>query len=30
MHWPLIKHDGSAEAALIALWGLRTLNAVAA
>jgi crossover junction endodeoxyribonuclease RuvC len=29
-HWPLIKHDGRAEAALIALWGIRTLNATAA
>lgn len=25
--WPLIKHDGRAEAALIALYGAQTLNA---
>lgn len=25
-HWPLVKHDGRAEAALIALFGLRTLG----
>jgi crossover junction endodeoxyribonuclease RuvC len=30
VHWPLIKHDGRAEAALIALWGIRTLTASAA
>jgi crossover junction endodeoxyribonuclease RuvC len=30
-HWPLVKHDGRAEAALIALYGLRQLaQAVAA
>ena len=26
--WPLVKHDGRAEAALIALWGIRTLDAI--
>jgi crossover junction endodeoxyribonuclease RuvC len=26
VHWPLVKHDGRAEASLIALWGIRTLN----
>jgi crossover junction endodeoxyribonuclease RuvC len=30
VHWPLIKHDGRAEAALIALWGIRSLMATAA
>lgn len=30
VHWPLIKHDGRAEAALIALWGIRSLLATAA
>jgi hypothetical protein len=25
-HWPLKKHDGRAEAALLALYGLRVLN----
>ncbi len=25
-HWPLVKHDGRAEAALIATYGLRTLG----
>jgi crossover junction endodeoxyribonuclease RuvC len=30
MHWPLKKHDGRAEAALIGLWGLRQLNVTAA
>ena len=29
-HWPLIKHDGRAEAALIALWGSRSLAAAVA
>jgi crossover junction endodeoxyribonuclease RuvC len=29
-HWPLVKHDGRAEASLIALWGLRSLNAASA
>ena len=29
-HWPLIKHDGRAEAALIAYWGLRSLQQAAA
>ncbi len=29
-HWPLAKHDGRAEAALIAYFGLRSLNAVVA
>ena len=28
-HWPLVKHDGRAEAALIALHGLRTLSGLA-
>ena len=28
--WPLVKHDGRAEAALIALWGLRSLETIAA
>lgn len=28
--WALVKHDGRAEAALIALWGLRSFNAIAA
>jgi len=27
--WPLVKHDGRAEAALIAYWGVRTLNSIA-
>jgi hypothetical protein len=27
--WPLVKHDGRAEAALIALWGIRSLNLIA-
>lgn len=27
--WPLKKHDGRAESALIALWGVRALNAIA-
>jgi crossover junction endodeoxyribonuclease RuvC len=27
-HWPLVKHDGRAEAALIALYGLRFLGAI--
>ena len=27
--WPLKKHDGRAEAALIALWGIRAFNAIA-
>lgn len=27
-HWPLKKHDGRAEAALIALWGARALGLV--
>jgi hypothetical protein len=30
VHWPLVKHDGRVEAALIALWGIRALNATAA
>jgi crossover junction endodeoxyribonuclease RuvC len=29
-HWPLVKHDGRAEAALIAYYGLRSLQQVAA
>jgi crossover junction endodeoxyribonuclease RuvC len=29
-HWPLVKHDGRAEAALIAYYGLRQLGQVAA
>jgi crossover junction endodeoxyribonuclease RuvC len=29
-HWPLVKHDGRAEAALIALYGLRSLERIAA
>jgi crossover junction endodeoxyribonuclease RuvC len=28
-HWPLVKHDGRAEAALIAYWGLRQLSSLA-
>jgi crossover junction endodeoxyribonuclease RuvC len=28
--WPLVKHDGRAEASLIALWGMRSLSATAA
>jgi crossover junction endodeoxyribonuclease RuvC len=28
-HWPLVKHDGRAEAALIAYWGLRQLGSLA-
>ena len=28
-HWPLVKHDGRAEAALIATYGLRTLGGLA-
>jgi len=28
-HWPLVKHDGRAEAALIATYGLRTLSGLA-
>jgi hypothetical protein len=28
--WPLIKHDGRAEAALLALYGLRSLERTAA
>ncbi|MGH7095602.1 MAG: hypothetical protein ACREFB_18980 [Stellaceae bacterium] len=28
-HWPLVKHDGRAEAALIGLWGMRSLAAIA-
>lgn len=27
--WPLVKHDGRAEAALIALWGSRQLGGIA-
>ena len=27
-HWTLAKHDGRAEAALIALHGLRSLNSI--
>lgn len=27
--WPLVKHDGRAEAALIAYWGVRTLDGIA-
>jgi crossover junction endodeoxyribonuclease RuvC len=27
-HWPLVKHDGRAEAALIAYYGLRSLGAI--
>jgi hypothetical protein len=27
--WPLVKHDGRAEAALIAYWGIRTLDLIA-
>jgi crossover junction endodeoxyribonuclease RuvC len=30
VHWPLVKHDGRAEAALIGLWGLRQLSVAAA
>jgi crossover junction endodeoxyribonuclease RuvC len=29
VHWPLVKHDGRAEASLIGLWGMRSLNAPA-
>ena len=29
-HWPLVKHDGRAEACLIALFGIRTMHAIAA
>jgi crossover junction endodeoxyribonuclease RuvC len=29
-HWPLVKHDGRAEAALIATYGLRSLASIAA
>jgi crossover junction endodeoxyribonuclease RuvC len=29
-HWPLVKHDGRAEAALIGYYGLRSLQRVAA
>jgi crossover junction endodeoxyribonuclease RuvC len=28
-HWPLVKHDGRAEAALIATYGLRQIGGVA-
>jgi len=28
-YWPLVKHDGRAEAALIAYYGLRTLSGLA-
>ena len=28
-HWPLVKHHGHAEAALIALYGLRQLAGIA-
>jgi crossover junction endodeoxyribonuclease RuvC len=28
-HWPLVKHDGRAEAALIAHYGLRSLSNIA-
>jgi hypothetical protein len=28
-HWPLVKHDGRAEAALIASYGLRQLGSLA-
>jgi crossover junction endodeoxyribonuclease RuvC len=27
--WPLVKHDGRAEAALIALYGIRSFNGIA-
>jgi crossover junction endodeoxyribonuclease RuvC len=27
--WPLVKNDGRAEAALIAYWGIKTLDAIA-
>ncbi len=29
VHWPLKKHDGRAESALLALYGARTLGAIA-
>lgn len=28
-NWPLVKHDGRAEAALIALWGIRSFDNIA-
>jgi hypothetical protein len=27
-HWPLVKHDGRAEAALIAVYGLRLAGGI--
>jgi crossover junction endodeoxyribonuclease RuvC len=29
-HWPLVKHHGRAEACLVGLWGVRSLNEKAA